>query len=405
MKWKMNVWTFSRTNAFALLYLLGLDFINGLIACMERASDPSLALFRRACKTKSRDLNQCLEEERRSLKLKPARMTPLYATGTGTNNTATTAATAATLGLVTAFGKITTAVKPSPSQKFFAKYQAFTSPYILIEEANYIYAPFHKQYEPKEAKVTFPLIRWESTVPQCPFSYGHRIRTDGKYWSELETDPIELADALAEMSNQAQKVEARKLSQDLALHNHKRHRPVTTTKRASLGGDPAKRQAFSPKAKPGFCECCYEKYENLHAHIETEKHRTYSKEATNYASVDKILARIVRPSVFDYNPIVVYGARKAVHAQVAAHMSPAQSTVHSICTKKSGSSALRTSHCPLPITIEDKENDSPSGLDLTGLDKGYLAEKRLTVDSSDVFETGERPRQKARRIAASKLKL
>jgi hypothetical protein len=304
-------------------------------------------------------------------------------------------------------GKITTAVKPSPSQKFFAKYQAFTSPYVLIEEANYIYAPFHKQYESKNGFLAFPMILWNSSVPHCPFSYGNKAKTDGRYWSDLQTDPLAMATDEEEALFRSAK--PRKPAHDPAVpHPHKRQRPVTTSaKRASIVGDPAKRQAPTPKAKPGFCECCYEKYDSFHAHIVTEKHRGYAIEAANYVSVDKILARIVRPSVFDYNPIVFYGARKAAIAQVAPHMSPAHSTVHSNCTKKSGSSTLRTSHCPLPITIEDKENDSPSGLDLTGLDKGYLAEKRMMVDSSDVFETGERTKQKTRRVAAnaSKIKL
>lgn len=379
---------------------------------MERAGDSSLDAFKRAVQSKGRDLLQCLEEERRtSNKLKPARMTPLYAAAQ--TNAATAAATtqAGMTPHAGTAGKITTAVKPTSgsAQKSSrqAHFKQFADPFVLIEEGDLYLAPIHKQYppHPKQEKqpdrVSFPVIRWESSAPHCPFSYSARAREDGKYWSDLLVDltprlPRPLPVPAIETK---QKV-------TVTVKDDKKTAKVPN-KRASFGGDPAKRKDFSGKPKPGYCECCYEKYEKLRPHIITTKHREFATCAKNYAAVDDLLSRLIRAPLIDavYNPILAWSTAKAAAASghAAVHMSPAHSTILSQCTRRSALSALHTANGP-PL-LEDKENDLPSGLDLTGLDHhSYLTEKRRMVSSDgDVFQEPDPSKRKFRRIGLKQL--
>jgi len=395
---------------------------------LERTGDPALETLKRAVNSRTRGLNQCLEEERRtSTKLKPARMTPIYTAANNAN-----AGTALTAG-TTAGGKITTAVKPSSAQKAGGKqahFQAFDHPFVLIEEGDLYCAPIFKQYPPTVVRevvtrVTFPVIKWEGNPPHCPFSYTTRARPDGVYWSDLagrDFSPMPIASPIEKDPHIA--------AVPVVPVAHAQNSTSKTVKnipnkRASFGGDPAKRQSFHPKPKPGYCECCYEKYEALRPHVQSAKHRTFALIQENYASVDAIIARLDRQPLVDatYNPILAWGQVRltmatsgGVTTHAHAHMSPAHSTILSQCTRKSAMSGLRAAHIPLPATLEDKENDSPSGLDLTGLDKGYLAEKRHVMSQesqptsimcaaasseADVFENPAK--RKMRRISAIKL--
>lgn len=369
---------------------------------MERAGDTGLTAFKRAVQSKGRDLLQCLEEERRtSNKLKPARMTPLYAAAQ------TNAAAAAQAGLtptVGPTGKITTAVKPAtgsaqkPSKQ--AHFKQFTDPFVIIEEGDLYLAPIHKQYPMTQSgRVSFPVLRWEGSAPHCPFCYTMRPREDGKYWSDL------LVDLLPPPAAPQPEVAATEQAQVVVTVHGKEDRkavPKVPNKRASFGGDPAKRKDFSPKAKPGYCECCFEKYEALRPHILTTKHRDFASCAANYGAVDVLLARLARAPLIDsgYNPILAWSTAKAAAGHAAVHMSPAHSTILSQCTRRSVLSALHPANGP-PL-LEDKENDLPSGLELPGLDCSLLVvgEKRRNKVSSDsdVFQEADPTKRKFRRI-------
>lgn len=357
---------------------------------LHRAADPTVLQLQKVLKAKGRDLNQCLEEERQVTKLKPSRMTPLYA-NTGANNAGG--------------AKITTNVKPAApsaggkrtSTGTHTHFHPFDHPYVLIEEGDLCNAPIHKQYPPTESgRVTFPVLRFDLRHSQCPFYYGSRPRPDNIYFSALHT------------------IEQPEMVEEMALAAKTSRQAKHQTKHATFGGDPAKRQSFNPKCKPGYCEVCHEKYERLRDHVAGERHRVFARNHENYEAVDAILQRIAaRPVLYDYNPIVTfnkvsltsYSQSSVVTITAAPIMSPAQSTVHKK-TAQIMSSSLRAA-IPLPSMAEDKENDSPSGLDLTGIDRGlggYSEKRRIMTGSSEMdptFVTASRKKQRRASLVQS----
>jgi len=360
---------------------------------LERAGDPLKQDLRRLLRSKGRDLNQCLEEERQVTKLKPSRMTPIYA---ASNNT----------GGGNASAKITTNVKPAPeattaegrqsSSSKYCHFMPFEFPFVIIEDADLFMAPAYKQYPPHPSgRVSFPVLRSDLANYQCPFYYNTKPRPNQVYHSYLFTinDPS-VDDLLGALEDRKPKAAAKQ-----------------STKPTNFGGDPAKREAFNPKAKPGYCECCCEKYKSVREHIMSLRHREFAKINENYQMVDELInAMDSRPFHYDFNPIIAFtkvqksSQVSIVQSSCATMMSPAQSIVN----KKASlgihmGSSLRENQ-KLPIMAEDKENDSPSGLDLTGVDKGYSEKRRIMTASSDIFQTDfnqeiPAPRKKAKRTS------
>nr|XP_012420277.1 PREDICTED: protein DBF4 homolog B [Odobenus rosmarus divergens] len=47
-----------------------------------------------------------------------------------------------------------------------------------------------------------------------------------------------------------------------------------------------------PRRRKGFCECCQEAFEELHAHLQSTRHRGFALEAHPYAEVDRVIAQL-----------------------------------------------------------------------------------------------------------------
>ncbi|XP_078229442.1 protein DBF4 homolog B isoform X5 [Callithrix jacchus] len=64
--------------------------------------------------------------------------------------------------------------------------------------------------------------------------------------------------------------------------------------RESKDGEPSPRSAAQtmPRRKKGYCECCQEVFEELHAHLQSAQHRGFALEARPYAEVDRIIAQL-----------------------------------------------------------------------------------------------------------------
>ncbi|XP_017404838.1 protein DBF4 homolog B-like isoform X4 [Cebus imitator] len=64
--------------------------------------------------------------------------------------------------------------------------------------------------------------------------------------------------------------------------------------RESKDGEPSPRSAAQtmPRRKKGYCECCQEGFEELHAHLQSAQHRGFALEARPYAEVDRIIAQL-----------------------------------------------------------------------------------------------------------------
>ncbi len=367
-----------------------IDFISVLTKILKNADDQTnLDALGKVMKSRTRNLEQCLEEERRASKVKPARMTPLFTGATQPANPAVNGTSA----------KITTNVKPSLAGKSSSSKGAFFQPFdhtfVLVEEGDLYCAPIHKQYPPSSSgRVTFPVLRFEPHSLHCPFTYFNRPRETNIYYSIM-------------LSNE--ELSKKYLNSGPIEPHHSKHLKSSKhpVKRASFGGDPAKRPDFNPKSKPGYCECCYEKYEVLRIHILSEKHRVFAMNVENYVDVDDLISNFAKTHRFLQNPIVSWGNKIAAQSSTSALiLSPAHSTYNSVYTKKSiGSTSMRA----LSVAVEDKENDSPSGLDLTGVDQLRL-KRPIMSNSSDAFQLNQpddKAKKKARRLGNSldKIKL
>uniref|UniRef100_A0A673VKS0 DBF4-type domain-containing protein n=2 Tax=Suricata suricatta TaxID=37032 RepID=A0A673VKS0_SURSU len=72
------------------------------------------------------------------------------------------------------------------------------------------------------------------------------------------------------------------------------------TRRSSRGTrepedrEPSPRSATrtQPRRRKGFCECCREAFEELHAHLQSAQHQGFALEAHPYAEVDRVIAQL-----------------------------------------------------------------------------------------------------------------
>lgn len=94
---------------------------------------------------------------------------------------------------------------------------------------------------------------------------------------------------------------AGKVVRTVALVNPLITTAATATNQTALanGKPPIQQQAGKPVARPrpGYCECCQEKYAELEKHVRNIFHRQYALEDDNYRCVDELLVFMERGSV------------------------------------------------------------------------------------------------------------
>lgn len=54
------------------------------------------------------------------------------------------------------------------------------------------------------------------------------------------------------------------------------------------------------RARPGFCECCCEKYSDLEKHVKEPVHRQFALQSDNYEAIDNFLTGLKRPYKAEY---------------------------------------------------------------------------------------------------------
>lgn len=54
------------------------------------------------------------------------------------------------------------------------------------------------------------------------------------------------------------------------------------------------------RARPGFCECCCEKYSDLEKHVKEPVHRQFALQSDNYEAIDNFLGGLKRPYKAEY---------------------------------------------------------------------------------------------------------
>ncbi|KAK7057308.1 DBF4-type domain-containing protein [Favolaschia claudopus] len=66
-------------------------------------------------------------------------------------------------------------------------------------------------------------------------------------------------------------------------------------------------------SKPGYCECCRQKFEDFTVHINGKKHRKFAVDDANFLQLDEILDRVKRRTIDDVKQEQLEWERKCLH--------------------------------------------------------------------------------------------
>ncbi|XP_063159660.1 protein DBF4 homolog A [Candoia aspera] len=130
--------------------------------------------------------------------------------------------------------------KVSTNQKIKSKLK---NPFLKIEDRRCHYRPFYLQLS------SFPVVNYSNPRPCSPFD-----------------------------------VEKKNANGQKQIHNKQRN-PANNDREKGPLQVPAKH-----KRKKGYCECCMKKYDDLHAHVESEQHQNFAQ-SSQYQVVDDIISK------------------------------------------------------------------------------------------------------------------
>lgn len=180
-------------------------------------------------------------------------------------------------------------------------HEPFQHPFILLEESSYTFAPVYKEYSPSSQELcTYPMLNLDAAEFHCPWLSRHQ----GCSRPIAEIIPVVHQPVLVANHN---KHRAAKTVRTLAQHRAVTEQVVINRPKAipyGLGKAPLPSvntiKTSKPtveRARPGFCECCYEKYSNLEKHLRQDSHRRLVSNTDFYRSVDRLVWQLVRPMV------------------------------------------------------------------------------------------------------------
>lgn len=83
---------------------------------------------------------------------------------------------------------------------------------------------------------------------------------------------------------------------------------ITAVVDENIQGQPSRRKekqsgasgAIVHRARPGYCECCCEKYSELEKHVKEPMHRQFAQQSDNYEGIDNFLSSLKRPVKPEY---------------------------------------------------------------------------------------------------------
>ncbi|KAJ2359678.1 Cdc7p-Dbf4p kinase complex regulatory subunit [Coemansia sp. RSA 2610] len=91
------------------------------------------------------------------------------------------------------------------------------------------------------------------------------------------------------LSRLEQPVPSRPVAQNPGLRSRGRAPPIPRTKKARV---PVRRPVV---ARPGYCENCREKFDDMLEHVKTPQHRRFASNERNWVELDTLLDRVRRP--------------------------------------------------------------------------------------------------------------
>ena len=255
---------------------------------------------------RKRNLSQYLEDERKGKStVLPGGQSAVVGRGTVPlyNTAANTVATAQT------------EQKLLPIEKDHKKafFKAFEHPFVLINETSFRFAPVFKEYGPEAMKTSksgqpWPVLHWQCPFGYCPFiqpppSSAVAAACAGNKTCRISrgiTTRSKAASLATAESGLASKLALKRSGamENLDLNNTAiaESKPTTTM---IMTQKPKQRSTMMNlnRARPGYCECCYERYSDLSKHVSSLFHRQFALEDKNYASLDRLLQQLSRDPI------------------------------------------------------------------------------------------------------------
>ena len=228
------------------MILMCVEFADMIIGYLERTQvnsrkvELSPTLQKAASATKKRDLQHYLEEEKRKMRKHP----------------------------------ITTTLSNSLKDDTGHEVRVFEHPVVMIEDSEYRYAAVYKEYEGSGGQIKYPIFYWNSAPGHSPFILPHTPAFPIN--RPLPPPPPPLADK-ENNNNPAAGTRMTTRSKSVRKTNTPVFRRPTYT-------------ATTNKARPGFCECCWDKFSDLEHHTHSSKHRTYARNPEHYQILDQLLS-------------------------------------------------------------------------------------------------------------------
>lgn len=362
----------------------------------------------------SRNLSHLLAEEKRTamggLAARVGRViTPLYNAATG----GITAKLTATFTKVKAVESVLVPSPPLVDAKTDSKclgiangrkifFEPFRHPFVLLEEPSHCYAPIYKEYVPRESHLPiYPVLNLHSPEFHCPWT------TADKYQSTTQAARPPLAPPLVTSVNPvlvpSNPNRALKTVRTLMQHQVNpqkltaNHRPMVK----GLGYAPlppinAHSSAVKTRPerqRPGFCECCYEKYSEMEVHLQKESHRRLVCNGDFYRAVDRVVSSLERPfSRTAHHPASLQGGENTQHSLPDdAPLSPAKSVVTSTVYGRAKSFPLRNitnqmAHAP-SAALPNKVNYQNAAATVVAIPMGAAATAAPAADMN-IIEIG-----------------
>lgn len=180
-------------------------------------------------------------------------------------------------------------------------YEVFRHPFILVEEASHNFAPVYKEYNPQgEPQIyTFPYLNLKSESFHCPWAI-RSLKNQQFQTIECQKGPV-LLPILSDRGHNTLK-STRTLAQHRArfLADVSNRAPIKLRGlcKAPLPPITTHGPVKAPdKPRPGYCECCYEKYSHMERHVALPSHRKLVTSSEYYRVVDKVIMTLQRPVV------------------------------------------------------------------------------------------------------------
>jgi hypothetical protein len=267
----------------------------------------SPTLHRYANVTKKRDLSQYLKDEKKKGKAvvgNGARgITPLYTAVAQNGGLVHGAANPPNPG---------TNAAPDDAKKPF--FRAFEHPFVLIDDIALLHAPIWKEYGPEALKSSksgepFPVLHWTCPLGYCPFvlppatamapspqavaGKGSRGVTTRSKAAALDAHLTRIPEYSRPSKSRLQQIVQQQQQQQQHQHQQQ-HQAFPQPKPVQRGKGKRASALSANRARPGYCECCYERYSDLSKHISSLFHRQFALEDKNYAELDKLLGVLMR---------------------------------------------------------------------------------------------------------------